>query len=93
MAIFCSRYLRSDKERGTIEDFLDHVDHLVSVAGIDHVGLGSDFEGDLRYPEQLDDVSDFPNITRGLLNRGYTPEAIRKILGENTLRVFRQVAP
>ena len=74
---------------GTIHDVVDHIDHIVRVAGIDHVGIGSDYDGVSRLPAQLEDVSRYPLITQELLNRGYTPPQIRKILGENVLRVFR----
>jgi membrane dipeptidase len=70
---------------------LDHIDHAVRIAGVDHVGLGSDFDGTLFLPKGLDDVSDFPNITAGLVERGHSPTAIRKILGGNALRVLEQV--
>jgi membrane dipeptidase len=60
------------------------------VAGIDHVGLGSDFDGIGTTPKQLEDVSCYPYITQELLNRGYKREAIHKVLGENLMRVFRQ---
>jgi membrane dipeptidase len=76
--------------RGTIKDVADHVDHLVKVAGIDHVGLGSDFDGITRWPEGLDDVSSFPRLTDELLRRGYSEEDIHKILGRNVLRAFRE---
>ena len=69
---------------------LDHIDHVVRVAGIDHVGLGSDFDGTLLLPEGANDVSGFPNITAGLLERGYSQTDIQKILGENALRVLEQ---
>lgn len=69
---------------------LDHIDYAVAVAGVDHVGLGSDFDGTLFLPEGASDVSDFPNITAGLLARGYSTTDIRKILGENILRVIDQ---
>jgi len=59
--------------------------------GIDHVALGSDFDGIPQTPRGLEDVSRLPNLTAGLLRRGYTPEQIHKILGANALRVFRQV--
>lgn len=68
---------------------LDHLDYIVRLVGVDHVGLGSDFDGITSSPQQLDDVSDFPNITRALLERGYSQSDIRKILGENFIRVFR----
>ncbi|MBI3866243.1 MAG: dipeptidase [Planctomycetia bacterium] len=75
---------------GTVHDLIDHIDHIVRVAGIDCVGLGSDFDGVPMTPDQLDDVSCFPVITQALLDRGYTPRNIRKIMGENTLRVLRE---
>jgi membrane dipeptidase len=77
--------------RGTIHDVVDHIEHIIKVAGIDHVGLGSDFDGIDSAPEQLDDVSKYPLITQELLNRGYTKEQILKVLGGNCLRVFRAV--
>jgi membrane dipeptidase len=77
--------------RGTIHDVVDHIEHIIKVAGIDHVGLGSDFDGIDSAPEQLDDVSKYPLITQELLNRGYTKEQILKVLGLNCLRVIRDV--
>ena len=77
--------------RGTIHDVVDHIEHIIRVAGIDHVGLGSDFDGIDSTPEQLDDVSKYPLITQELLNRGYKKEQIVKVLGENFMRVFREV--
>ncbi len=67
---------------------LDHIDYMVKTAGIDHVGIGSDFDGISSTPIGLDDCSDFPNLTAGLLQRGYTESEVRKILGENVLRVM-----
>jgi membrane dipeptidase len=75
---------------GSIHDVVDHIDHLVKVAGIDHVGLGSDFDGITKVPAQLEDVSTYPFITQELLNRGYTPEQIHKIMSGNILRVMRR---
>jgi membrane dipeptidase len=75
--------------RGTVRHVVDHIDHIVQVAGIDCVGLGSDFDGVAMTPEQLDDVAGFPNITQELLNRGYKADAVQKVLGLNTLRVLR----
>jgi len=69
---------------------IDHIDHIVKVAGIDHVGLGPDFDGANDFPQGARDVSTFPNITYELLKRGYSEQDIRKILGENFLRVFAQ---
>ena len=67
---------------------VDHIDHIVKVAGIDHVGLGSDYDGITYGPEQMPDVSGFPYVTQELLNRGYSTGDIKKILGENFIRVL-----
>jgi membrane dipeptidase len=69
---------------------IDHIDHIARVAGRDHVGLGSDFDGVPALPEGMKDVSELPNITYELLKRGYSEDDIRKVLGENFLRVFAQ---
>jgi membrane dipeptidase len=79
---------RRNIPRGTIHVLLDHIDHIAKFAGHKHVGIGSDYDGVSVLPEQLDDVSYYPYITQGLLDRGYTPEQIRGILGENLMRVF-----
>ncbi len=76
-------------EPGSVHDVVDHIDHMVRVAGIDHVGIGSDYDGVSMLPKQLEDVSTYPLITQELLNRGYTPDEIHKILGGNALRVLR----
>ncbi len=76
--------------RGTYRDVVDHIDHLVKVAGIDHVGIGSDFDGITMWPVGLDDVSSYPRLTEELLRRNYTEADIHKILGGNVLRVLRQ---
>lgn len=68
---------------------LDHLDYIVKLVGVDHVGLGSDFDGISSAPQQLDDVTGLPLITKNLRERGYSNKDIRKILGENFLRVFR----
>jgi membrane dipeptidase len=73
---------------GSVHDVADHIDHIVKTAGIDHVGLGSDFDGIGQAPRQLDDVSYFPYLTQELLNRGYKEADIHKVLGGNLLRVF-----
>jgi len=71
---------------------IDHIDHIAKVAGVDHVGLGSDFDGvSGATPQGMDSAADLPKITQGLLDRGYSAEDIKKILGGNLLRVFRQV--
>jgi membrane dipeptidase len=69
------------------EKIVDHIDHAVRIAGADHVGVGSDFDGAFM-PEGMEDASKFPRITEGLLSRGYGEADIKKILGENTLRVM-----
>src|SRR5947207_3966745 len=71
-----------------LSKLIDHIDHIVKVAGIDHVGLGADFDGANDFPEGARDVSMLPNITYELLKRGYSEPDIRKILGENFLRVL-----
>lgn len=73
-----------------ISKLIDHIDHIVKVAGIDHVGIGADFDGANDMPEGARDVSMLPNITYELLKRGYSEQDIRKILGENFLRVFAE---
>jgi membrane dipeptidase len=75
--------------RATLSQVADHIDHIRKVAGIDHLGLGSDFDGISAVPEGLEDVSKFPDLTRELLRRGYTEEDVQKILGRNLLRVMR----
>jgi membrane dipeptidase len=73
---------------GSVHTVLDHIDHIARTAGVDHVGLGSDFDGIERVPEQLEDVSTYPKITQGLLDRGYSEADVKKILGSNLLRVL-----
>jgi membrane dipeptidase len=77
--------------RPPLSSLIDHIDHIAKVAGIDHVGLGSDFDGvSGETPEGIDSAADLPKITQALLDRGYSATDIRKILGGNILRVFRQ---
>jgi len=77
----------------TLDDVLDHFDHVVELAGIDHVGIGSDYDGvGDSLPIGLKDVSTYPALIEGLLERGYSEQDIRKILGENLLRVWDAVA-
>jgi membrane dipeptidase len=76
--------------RGTIADVADHIDHIVKVAGVDHVGIGSDFDGINAWPAGLDDVSCYPRLTEELLKRGYREADVHKILGGNVLRAFRE---
>ena len=78
--------------RPPLSDLIDHIDHIAKVAGIDHVGLGSDFDGvDGQLPQGIDSPADLPKITAALMARGYTAQDCRKILGGNLLRVFREV--
>jgi membrane dipeptidase len=74
-----------------LADVVAHIDHIRQVAGIDAIGIGSDFDGISCAPEGLEDVSKFPSLTRALLEKGYTPSDIKKIYGGNTLRLMRQV--
>ena len=78
--------------RPSFKSLIDHIDHVAKVAGVDHVGLGSDFDGvSGATPQGMDSAADLPKITQSLLDRGYGAEDIKKILGGNLLRVFRQV--
>lgn len=77
---------------GTSVDILiDHIDYIVKLVGVDYVGLGSDFDGSISTVNELYDATCYPIITKKLVERGYSEEAIRKILGGNFLRVFKQV--
>jgi membrane dipeptidase len=79
------------KVAATVEDVANHIDHAVKIAGIDHVGIGSDFDGISGPPNGLDDVSKMPALIAVLLNRGYAKRDLKKILGGNFLRVIREV--
>ncbi|WP_149499939.1 dipeptidase [Roseiconus lacunae] len=96
MVNFFSKYVAptetlaaNENANGTIHDVVDHIEHVIMVAGIDHVGIGSDFDGVPRLPLQLESVASYPLITQELLNRGYGKEQIHKILGGNILRALR----
>jgi membrane dipeptidase len=90
MDYFSKRYV-SDFEnmRPPLSLLIDHIDYIVKLVGVDYVGLGSDFDGIDSAPKGLDGVEDYPKITAELLKRGYSEKDIKKILGENFLRVFR----
>ena len=97
MVNFMSGYIVPTEEleanknaRGDYKTVCDHIEHIINVAGIDHVGIGSDYDGVRSLPVGLDDVSYYPNITQELLNRGYDKDQIHKILGGNVLRVLKQ---
>ncbi|HZS49561.1 MAG TPA: dipeptidase [Bryobacterales bacterium] len=78
--------------RVPLSRLLDHFEHAVKVAGVDHVGLGSDFDGaNDQFPEGMEDISKIPNLVQGLMERGFSDADIEKILGGNTLRVMREV--
>jgi membrane dipeptidase len=78
--------------RPPLKSLIDHIDHIAKIAGIDHVGLGSDFDGvSGALPQGINSAADLPKITQALLDRGYKDEDIRKILGGNLLRVMRDV--
>ena len=75
--------------RPPLSDLVDHIDHIVKLAGVDAVGIGSDFDGVGCVPEGMEDVSKYPNLTKALLERGYSAEDIRKIYSGNILRVMK----
>lgn len=77
--------------RATLAQVADHIDHVRKVAGVDHIGIGSDFDGITSVPAGLEDVSKYPDLTAELLRRGYSRDDARKILGLNVLRVMRKV--
>ncbi len=77
--------------RAPFNSLIDHFDHVIKVAGIDHVGIGTDFDGIPVPPEGIDSAADLPKITAALMARGYTAEDMKKLLGGNLLRVFRDV--
>jgi membrane dipeptidase len=70
---------------------IDHFDHIIRVAGIDHVGIGTDFDGISALPEGIDSAADLPKITAALLARGYSADDMRKVLGGNLMRVFAAI--
>ena len=80
---------QNDYPAGSIHDVVDHIDHIAKTIGVDYIGLGSDYDGIGKVPAQLEDVSTYPLITQELLNRGYKPADIHKIMSGNILRVMR----
>jgi membrane dipeptidase len=93
LAAFSEQYARDNPYPfATLDDVLDHIDRAVELAGIDHVGIGSDYDGvGDTLPVGLKDVSEYPNLVNGLLERGYSESEIAKILGENLMRVWAEV--
>jgi membrane dipeptidase len=88
---FVPNFLTQEKRKTIVKDVVTHIDYLVEKAGIDCVGLGSDFDGTDDLPLGLEGVDKIPNITKELLDRGYKEREIEKILGGNFLRVFKEV--
>ena len=95
---YCGGFIKQGVEFGSpeslknvsLDDWLDHLDYVVDLIGIDHVGLGSDFDGGCGFPG-MDDITKVPNITRGLVARGYSDEDIEKILGGNVLQLIKDI--
>ena len=80
----------SENDEATLSDVADHIDHVTATAGIDHVGVGSDFDGIDSTPIGLEDVSTYPSLFAELSRRGWTEQDLRKLAGENLLRVMRE---
>ena len=83
--------LEKKMPRPPLSDLIDHIDHMVKIAGVDHVGLGSDFDGIDCAPQGIDSAADLPKITEALYNRGYKADDLQKILGGDLMRVFAEV--
>jgi membrane dipeptidase len=89
MQLFYPPYLDvSEEPRATIQDVADHIEHIRDVAGIDHVGIGSDFDGIPTYVSGLEDVSTYPTLFVELVHRGWSDDDLRKLAGRNLLRVM-----
>ena len=88
---YCNFLTVEKPPRATLADVVAHIDHIRQIAGIDAIGIGSDFDGIDCVPVGLEDVSKFPKLTRALLEKGYSAEDVRKIYGGNFLRVMRAV--
>lgn len=93
VAAFNETYLaKKPKPYATVDDVLDHIDHVKNLIGVDYIGLGSDYDGvGDSLPVGLKDASTMPNLVQGLMDRGYSDEDIRKILSGNAMRVWKQV--
>ncbi|HEY5330235.1 MAG TPA: dipeptidase [Acidobacteriaceae bacterium] len=88
---FYAEQMASALPLAPLESLINHFDHIAQIAGIDHVGIGSDFDGFGILPAEIRSAADLPKITAALMSRGYTAEQMRKILGGNLLRVFAEV--
>jgi membrane dipeptidase len=89
-AVVYEETVRTNNPIGTVQDVADHIDHVVDLVGVEHVGLGSDYDGVFGLPEGLRDASTYPNLVAELLRRGYTDDEIAQILGGNAMRVWRE---
>ena len=87
--IFAPRYLGEDSLEGVVA----HLNHLLRIAGEDHVALGSDWDGFVRPVRQLQSPADLPSLTEALLRAGHSPQVVHKILGDNVLRMLRAAPP
>jgi membrane dipeptidase len=90
MVTFVPAFVSKVPAEATVSAVADHIDHIRKVAGIDHIGIGGDFDGITEVVRGLEDVSTYPNLTAELLRRGYTDDEIGKVLGGNVLRAWRQ---
>ena len=88
---FYAEHIQSTVKLPSIDSLIDHFDHVAKVAGIDHVGIGSDFDGFSLLPQGIASAADLPAITEALMSRGYTGDQMKKILGGNAMRVFTEV--
>jgi len=90
LSVLADKYADEVKNnRPPLSAIMDHMDYIVKLAGIDHVGIGSDFDGITSSPQDLDGVLDYPNLTKAMLERGYSKKDINKVLGGNLLRVLK----
>ncbi len=90
LSVLADKYASEVKSnRPPLSALMDHMDYIVKLAGIDHVGIGSDFDGITSQPQDLDGVLDYPNLTKAMLERGYSKKDINKVLGGNLLRVLK----
>ncbi|KAI8798215.1 dipeptidase 1 [Biomphalaria glabrata] len=90
MVVFYNDYINCSST-ASVEQVADHIDHIKNLIGVDHVGIGSDYDGVPRMPEGLEDVSKFPNLIAELQKRGWSSEDLEKLAGRNLLRVFTEV--
>jgi membrane dipeptidase len=89
--IYASEWLGGHTTDVLLEAVVDHADHISRLVGVEHVALGSDFDGFIATPQGMRDVTDLPALTQLFLDRGYSPEDVEKVLGLNFMRVFREV--